>query len=154
MPKTSEKTEEVQDDELNLNDENTNDLTDEQKASKKADDAMLKARRQLLTSSDYKKTRMKRINTYYSLYNGRAPKKLRQLFNVAIPIFPGLIDTLNAQHDSPIQVKFQEGDASDHFKVQKVNGLFRMEITNTSENSKWDAELRESRKDAIFHKKF
>ena len=30
-----------------------------------------------------------------------------------------MIDTLNAQYDTPIQLKFQEGDASDYFKVQK-----------------------------------
>jgi len=80
---------------------------------------------------------------------GRHLKKLRQLFSVAIPVFPGMIDTLNAQYDEPIRLEFKEGDASDYFKVQKINGAFQMEIMDTAKNSKWDSKLRMARRDAI-----
>lgn len=120
-------------------------LTMEQLAEK----AVAKAQQQLIVSSEFKKPRLAKIEKYYALYNGKTQKKIRQLFNVAIPVFPGMIDTLNAQYDTPIQIKFKEGDASDFFKVQKINGAFQMETMNTAENSKWDAKLRMSRKDAI-----
>jgi len=114
-----------------------------------AEHAVRIATRQLITSTDYKRPRMNRIAKYYALYDGKVPKKLRQLFNVPIPVFPGMIDTLNAQYDEPIKLEFKEGDASDYFKVQKINGAFQMEIMDTAQNSKWDSKLRMARKHAI-----
>lgn len=111
--------------------------------------AVEKACKQLIASTDFKKPRMNRIAKYWALYDGKTQKKLRQLFNVAIPVFPGMIDTLNAQYDTPIQLKYKEGDASDFFKVQKINGAFQMEIMDTSQNSKWDPKLRMVRQHAI-----
>lgn len=115
----------------------------------KAEQAVLKACYQLVASTEFKKPRMEKISRFYKLYDGKTDKKLRQLFNVAIPVFPGMVDTLNAQYDTPIQVKFKEGDASDYFKVQKINGAFQMEIMDTSQNSKWDSKLRMARQHAI-----
>ncbi len=115
----------------------------------KAEEAVRRATRQLMSSTDFKKPRIARIAKYYALYDGKTPKKLRQLFNVPIPIFPGMIDTLNAQYDEPIKLTFKEGDASDYFKVQKINGAFQMEIMDTAQNSKWDSKLRMLRKQAI-----
>lgn len=111
--------------------------------------AIDKAMNQLMASTEFKKPRMERINKYWALYDGQVTKKLRQLFNVPIPVFPGMVDTLNAQYDTPIQLKFKEGDASDYFKVQKLNGAFQMEIMDTTENTKWDSKLRMARKHAI-----
>jgi hypothetical protein len=87
---------------------------------------------QLMASSDFKKPRMARITKYYELYDGKAPKKLRQLFNVPIPVFAGMVDTLNAEYDTPIQMKFKEGDPADYFKVQKINGAWQKEIVSNS----------------------
>lgn len=114
-----------------------------------ADEAVLIAGKQLLASTEFKKPRLKRTTKYYELYDGKTTKKLRQLFNVPIPVFAGMIDTLNAQYDTPLQLKFGEGDAADFFKVKKINGAFRMETVNTAENSKWDSKLRMVRKNAI-----
>lgn len=114
-----------------------------------AEEAVNVATRQLMTSTDFKKPRMAKLTKYYELYDGKTTKKLRQLFNVPIPVFAGMVDTLNAQYDTPISIKFQEGDASDYFKVQKINGAFQKEILDTSENSKWDAKLSTARKHAI-----
>lgn len=116
-----------------------------------AKEAVNVATMQLMASSEFKKPRLARLARYWELYDGKTAKKLRQLFNVAIPVFPGMIDTLNAQYDTPIQLKFQEGDASDYFKVQKVNGAFQMEVMNTAQNSKWDSKLRMARKHAIMN---
>ena len=114
-----------------------------------ADEAVNIATKQLLASTDFKKPRLARINKFWELYDGKTTKKLRQLFNIPIPVFAGMIDTLNAQYDTPIQIKFGEGDSADYFKVEKINGAFRKENTNTAENSKWDSKLRTMRKHAI-----
>lgn len=114
-----------------------------------ADEAVNIACKQLLASTDFKKPRLDKIAKYWALYDGKTTKKLRQLFNVPIPVFAGMIDTLNAQYDTPIQVKFSEGDAADYFKVKKINGAFHMETVNTAENSKWESKLRMARKHAI-----
>lgn len=116
-----------------------------------AEEAVNIATRQLLTSYEFKKPRLTKLARYWELYDGKTQKKLRQLFNVPIPVFPGMIDTLNAQYDTPILMKFKEGDASDYFKVQKINGAFQTEILDTSENSKWDAKLSLARKHAIMN---
>lgn len=107
------------------------------------------ATRQIMACTEFKKPRMARLNKYWELYDGKTAKKLRQLFNVAIPVFPGMIDTLNAQYDTPIQLNFKEGAADDYFKVQKINGAFKMEVMNTTQNSKWDSKLRLGRKNGI-----
>lgn len=117
-----------------------------------AERALNIANMQLLTSTEFKKPRLQRLSKYWELYDGKVPKKLRQLFNVPIPVFPGMIDTLNAQYDTPVSLNFSEGaDASDYFKVKKIDAAFRTEILNTAETSKWDAKLTLARKHAIMN---
>lgn len=120
-------------------------------ASQLAEKAVDIATKQLMASSEFKKPRLARLQKYWDLYDGRVSKKLRQLFNVPLPVFAGMIDTLNSQYDSPIQLKFTEGDPSDYFKVQKINGAFNMEMANTAENSRWESKLRMARKHAIMN---
>lgn len=119
--------------------------------SQLAEKAVDVATNQLMASSEFKKPRIERLSKYWRLYDGKIDKKLRQLFNVPIPVFPGMIDTLNSQYDTPITMKFKEGDPSDYFKVQKIDGAFRMEIMDTSQNSKWDSKLSMGRKHAIMN---
>lgn len=114
-----------------------------------ADQAVQIARMQIMTSYEYKKPRLQQTNKFYALYDGKVPKKLRQLFNVPIPVFAGMIDTLNAQYDTGVFLEFSEGDAADYFKVNKLNGAWRNEVMNTSTTSKWDSKLRMARKHAI-----
>ena len=114
-----------------------------------AEKAVRIATRQLIASTEFKKPRMARIAKYQSLYDGKTPKKFRQLFNVAIPVFPGMIDTLNSEYDEPIRLEFKEGDPSDYFKAEKINAAFQMETLDTAQNSKWESKLRMARKHAI-----
>ena len=53
-----------------------------------AEEAVNIATRQLITSTDFKKPRLARLAKYWELYDGKVTKKLRQLFNVPIPVFP------------------------------------------------------------------
>lgn len=104
---------------------------------------------QIIACSDFKAPRMRTLAKYNELYDGKVKKKARQLFNVPIPVFAGMIDTLNAQYDTGIFLEFDMGDAADYFKVQKLNGAWRSEVMNTAQNSKWDSKLRMARKQAI-----
>lgn len=114
-----------------------------------AEKAVTKATKQLMASTEFKKPRLARVAKYQALYNNKTPKKLRQLFNVPIPVFAGMVDTLNAQYDEPIRIEFTEGDPSDYFKVEKINALFQKETMDTAQNSKWESKLRIARKEAI-----
>lgn len=116
-----------------------------------AEEAVTIATHQILACQDFKKPRLARLAKYDRLYNNDVSKKLRQLFNVPIPVFAGMVDTLNAQYDTPIILTFKEGDAADYFKVEKINAAFQMEIMNTAQNSKWDSKLRMMRKHAIMY---
>lgn len=109
------------------------------------------ATRQIMTCQEFKKPRLHRLSKYWELYDGKTTKKLRQLFNVPIPVFSGMVDTLNAQYDTPIILTFKEGDAADYFKVKKIQGAWNMEVMNTAQNSKWDSKLRMARKHAIMN---
>lgn len=120
-------------------------LTKEQLASKAVDVAT----NQIMASFEFKKPRIARVQKYWDLYDGKVAKRLRQLFNVPIPVFAGMVDTLNALYDTSIQMKFKEGDASDYFKVQKINGAYQHQILDSAENSKWDEKLTLMRSHAI-----
>lgn len=135
------------DDALSALGSNYKSLTKAQFAEKAVEIATM----QLMASSEFKKPRLETLTKYWRLYDGKTTKKLRQLFNVPIPVFPGMIDTLNAEYDTPIQLSFREGDAADYFKVQKINGAFRMEVMDTAQNSKWDSKLSMGRKHAIIN---
>lgn len=114
-----------------------------------ADHAVEIATRQIMACYEFKKPRMERLARYWRLYDGKIDKKLRQLFNVPIPVFPGIIDTLNAEFDAPIILTFKEDNAADYFKAKKINAAFQLETTDTSENSKWASKLSMCRKYAI-----
>jgi len=122
-------------------------LTLEQKAEKALDIAL----KQINTCYEFKKPRLAKLGKYWALYDGDIPKKLRQLFSVPIPVFPGMIDTLNAQNDTPIRLKYKEGDPSDYFKVKKIQSAWNNDILDSAQNSKWDDKLRTARKHAIMN---
>lgn len=122
-------------------------LTHDQLAEK----AMRIATMQLMASENFKKPRLARLAKYWRLYDGKVDKKLRQLYNIPIPVFSGLIDTLNAQYDTPIQLQFGPGDPSDYFKAEKIDAAWQSEMILNTQNSMWDAKLRLMRQHAIMN---
>ncbi len=116
-----------------------------------AEKAVQIAVRQLAASTEFKKPRLQKLAKYWELYDGKVQKKLRQLFNIPIPIFSGLVDTLNAQYDTPIELRYSEADPSDYFKAEKINAAWQMEMGSTAQNTLWDAKLRLSRSHAIMN---
>ena len=103
----------------------------------------------MLASDGFKKPRIQRLSKYYKLYDGKVDKKLRQIFNIPIPVFSGLVDTLNAQYDTPIELQFGHNDPSDYFKAEKINAAWQTEKSTNSYNTMWDSKLRLARQDAI-----
>lgn len=134
-------------DDIKSLDSKANNLTEEQLA----DEAMSIAMKQIMACQEFKKPRIITLNKYWKLYDGKVEKKLRQLFNIPLPVFSGMVDTLNAIYDTPIQLRFQEGDPSDYFKVQKINGAWSQEVLDVNQNSKWDAKLRMGRRHKIIN---
>lgn len=115
-----------------------------------ADKATSIALRLLLTSAKFKKPRMEQIKMYEDLYANRVRKKLRVQFNVPVPVFSGMIDTLAADFDEPIQAKIVETNPADWNKVKKINALWQSEKTSTKLNAMWDYKARIDKKNALF----
>lgn len=120
-------------------------LTHDQLAEK----AMRIVINQLMASDAFKRPRMARIAKYYKLYDGKIDKKLRQLYNLAIPVFPGLIDTLGAQYDTNVALEFGPAEPSDYFKVEKIDAAWKSELGSNAQNSMWESKLRLIRSHAI-----
>ena len=105
--------------------------------------------RQLQTSINYKKERMGKLKKYEELYQGKVPRKFRQLFNVNFPVFTGFVDTLESDFSDPITALFKEQDPSDYFKVKKIQAAWNIEKQSLSPSGMWDMKVRLDRKNAI-----
>jgi len=105
--------------------------------------------RQLRASTDHKKARMEAIREYEQAYIGKVQPKFRQQFNVPMPVFSGLVDTLMADFDDPIQLTFTEQDIADYKKVKKINAAWKVETSSTRAAAKWNLKLRWDRFMAI-----
>ena len=75
---------------------------------------------------------MTQIAIYERLYNNDIPPKLRQLFNVPIPVFPGMVDSLLAQFNDEIQLKFKSKNPSQYLIEPKIQSLWETETSSTS----------------------
>jgi len=105
--------------------------------------------RQLMASSEFKKPRLERLNKYWRLYDGKVDKKLRQLFNVAIPVFPGMIDTLNAEYDERIQLTYKRAMLPTISRCRKIQWRVphggdghRAKTASGTASSRWRASTR------------
>lgn len=105
--------------------------------------------RQLETSTNYKRERMGKIKKFEELYQGKVPRKFRQLFNVNFPVFTGFVDTLESDFSDPITALFKEQDASDYFKVKKIQAAWDRERLSLTPSGMWDLKVRLDRKNAI-----
>ena len=85
--------------------------------------------RQLSISNKYKEPLVEKWKKYENLKAGNVPKKLRSQFNVALPIFSGMLDTLAADFDEPIELKYKPKHPSDYFKAQKIQAAWDIEMS-------------------------
>lgn len=105
------------------------------------------ALKQLQTSWLYKQPRINRLSNYRRLYNTQVLRKLRQQFNVPLPIFAGMIDTLQADLDDTLLIKYQNQDPADWKAIQKANAAIN--LVSNDPDSPWEKTYRQYRFEKI-----
>lgn len=98
----------------------------------------------------FKLPRITQIRKYRDLYNNKTVRQLRVRYNVPIPIFSGIIDTLQAQLDDGIILKIEENDPADWIGAQKANAALQIELQNPDPGAQWNGKFRDARKEMIF----
>lgn len=106
--------------------------------------------RRLINSYTFKLPRITQIRKYRDLYNNKTVRQLRIRYNVPIPIFSGMIDTLAAQLDDGIILKIAETDPADWLGVQKADAAMQEELASESLGAQWNATFRSARNECIF----
>jgi hypothetical protein len=97
-----------------------------------------------------KKPRLDRIQLYRDLYAGKVKKKFRQQFNVLLPVFSGVMDTLMADFNDDLALEYAEQEPADYLTVRKSNALWNMEVNSTAPNASFAYKTRTDRSNALF----
>lgn len=116
-----------------------------------ADELTQRARKQLWASAEFKKPRMAKINKSIDLLLGNTEKKLRQQFNIPLPVLSGMYEKLAADLDDPVTIKFKEQSPKDYFPVQKINAAWKVESQSSRTAARWAYKDRISRKQALIY---
>lgn len=116
----------------------TNGISHEDEVTQLAFDA-------LIASQDFKQERMNQIARYERLYNNDIPPKIRQLFNTPIPVFPGMIDTLLADFNDEINLKFKPTNTAQYLIIPKIQALWENERDSMAPNAMWNYKARTDR---------
>ena len=116
-----------------------------------ADELTHRARKQLWASSKFKEPRMVKINKAVDLLLGNVEKKLRQQFNIPLPVLSGMFEKLCADLDDPVAIKFKEQTPKDYFAVQKINAAWKVESNSSRTAARWAYKDRISRKQALIY---
>jgi hypothetical protein len=109
------------------------------------------AARQLAVSDRFKQPLITKWKKYENLKAGNVPKKLRTLFSVPLPVFSGMLDTLAADFDEPIELRFKEKHPADYFKAKKYQGAFNIEKASYDSSARWDYKARVDKQLNILH---
>lgn len=107
------------------------------------------ARLLLVQSQIYKQPRMNLLATFERLYNNDVPPKLRQMFNVVIPIFSGMVDSLLAMFNDEVQIKFKATNPAQHLVVPKIQAHWNNERDSLAPNAMWNYKGRTDRFNAV-----
>ena len=107
------------------------------------------ALRQLTTSWTFKQPRILQIRKFRDLYNNKVPKQLRIRYNVPIPIFAGMIDTLQADLDDELLLRYSEQDPADWKAAVKANAYIQKESQSMRPGAKWNAKFRLARQEVL-----
>lgn len=90
-----------------------------------ANELTANAGRQLVSSYIFKLPRVNKIRKFRSLRNNESPRQLRVRYNVPIPFFSGMIDTLLADLNDSLNIRFEESDPADWKIAQKANAAIQ-----------------------------
>ena len=132
-------------------DEKNNQPTQEEnKTGEKIEDIIAeKARKLLVQSQIYKQQRLNRIALYEALYNNDVPPRLRQMFNVVPPVFSGMIDSLLAQFNDEVKIKFTSKNPAQHLIIPKIQAHWETEKDSMTPNAMWNYKARTDRFNAV-----
>lgn len=108
-----------------------------------------KCRQLLVNSQQYKQARMNTLAAYERLYNNDILPKLRQMFNVPLPVFSGMIDELLAMFNDQIQIKFKATNPAQHLIVPKIQAHWETERDSLAPNAMWNYKARADRFNAL-----
>jgi hypothetical protein len=130
--------------------EDLNDLNPKQGGEKELADKLLeRAVRIVANVEQFKQPRLERIQLYRDLYAGKVKKKYRQPFNVVLPVFSGMIDTLSAEFNDDLTIELEPTEPTDFLKVKKLNPLWKQEVTSTEKHARFPQKTRTDRSNAI-----
>src|SRR5712692_4525833 len=119
----------------NSSDAEALDLNDKDKGQNAlAEEVMERCIRIVANVNRYKQPRLDKIQLYRDLYAGKVKRKYRQPFNVVLPVFSGLIDTLQAEFNDDLALEFEEQEPADYLAVRKLNPLWNMEVNSVAPN--------------------
>ena len=121
----------------------------QKKWTEKAEEAVKRATLQLDTSSTFKIPLLEKWTKYENMYAGKRQKKLRVQFNVALPIFAGMLDTICSDFDEGIDLDFHDAHPSDYFSAKKIKAVFNKIKNSPNLNDKWDYKIRQDKKLAV-----
>ena len=123
-----------------MNESNETPIRSEDK--KLYDELTKTAVKQLMVSDSFKKPLLEKWKEYENLRAGKIKKKLRTPFQVAFPIFSGMLDTLAASFDEAIELEFYHTKPADYFKSKNYQGAWNTEKSKTTPNAQWDYKAR------------
>lgn len=116
-----------------------------------ADELTKIACKQLSISNKYKEPLIGKWKKFEDLKAGNVPRKLRSQFNVALPVFSGMLDTLAADFDEPIEIDFEGKHPSDYFKSKKIKAAWNIEKSKYTKEARWDFKARVDKQLNILH---
>lgn len=107
------------------------------------------ALRQLSASYTFRLPRINQIRKYRSLYNNQTQRQLRIRYNVPIPFFSGMIDTLQADLDDGIILKGDYQDPADWKACEKFNAALKKEMDSMRPGAMWSEKFRGARNEMV-----
>lgn len=116
-----------------------------------ADELTRIACKQLAISNKYKEPLVGKWKKFEDLKAGNVPRKLRSQFNVALPVFSGMLDTLAADFDEPVELHFKQKHPSDYFKAKKIQAAWNIEKSKYTKEARWDYKARVDKQLNILH---
>lgn len=108
------------------------------KTNSLAEECVGVAMRQLSSSYHHKLQRLHTIRKYRRLYNTQVERKLRQQFNVPLPVFAGMVDTLQADLNDELVIEYEYTDPADYKAIQKANAAIKKESRSARPGAQWE----------------
>ena len=107
------------------------------------------ALRQLQSSYLFKLPRINEIRKFRRFRLNQIDRQLRIRYNAPIPIFSGMIDTLLADLDDAMILKYEEQDPSDWLACKKANVALQLEMESMRPGAQWNQKFRAARDECV-----